>query len=67
MLQNLSIALTLATFPFRFLYRGYRGLAWAFDSPAQSVDPASPDAANALPQSARERLLKLGFVSSTLL
>jgi len=79
MLQNISLAWSLATFPVRTLSKGYRALAWAFDAPAAPERPraglratgaeaaAGNDAVELLPASARERLLKLGFVSSTLL
>jgi len=97
MLQNISVAWSLATFPVRALYAGYRALAWAFDAPGGDavrrpgaagvegvvgtrrdqpakapddcghVDVGADHGAAGLPDKARERLLKLGFVSSTLM
>ncbi len=86
MLQNFAVAWSLATFPVRALFKGYRALAWAFDAPAGPERPrpgvgvglgAGADGkpgdgtrieeVEMLPASARERLLKRGFVSSTLL
>lgn len=67
MLQNLSVAMSMAMFPVRALYAGYRALAWAFDAPAPPDAPGAIDVPGTLPPAARQRLLKTGFASSTIL